>query len=180
MGEATGAGAIFGTTGGVMEAAVRSANFLLTGEELEQTEFTPVRGLQGIKEASVTVAGITLNLAVASGMKNAKILLEQIKKGESQYHFIEIMGCPGGCIAGGGQPIVRSCFLPNEEDDIQDTFRAKRAAALYSEDERQQLRQSHKNTQVQKLYEEFLGKPNSHKAHELLHTTYQARVGFND
>ena len=90
------------------------------------------------------------------------------------------MGCPGGCIAGGGQPIVRSCFLPNEDDDIQDTFRAKRAAALYSEDERQVLRQSHKNPQVRKLYDEFLGKPNSHKAHELLHTTYRARIGFND
>jgi NADP-reducing hydrogenase subunit HndD len=90
------------------------------------------------------------------------------------------MGCPGGCIAGGGQPIVRSCFLPHEADDIQDTFRAKRAAALYSEDERRTLRQSHNNPQIKQLYDEFLGKPNSHKAHELLHTTYRARVGFND
>ena len=90
------------------------------------------------------------------------------------------MGCPGGCIAGGGQPLVRSCFLPNEDDDIQDTYREKRAKALYSEDERQVLRQSHHNSQVQKLYEEFLGKPNSHKAHELLHTHYCAREGYND
>jgi NADP-reducing hydrogenase subunit HndD len=113
-------------------------------------------------------------------MKNAKVLLDQIKEGTSKYHFIEIMGCPGGCIAGGGQPFVRPCFLPNEGDDILDTFRQKRANALYSEDERQVLRQSHKNTQVQKLYEEYLGKPNSHKAHAVLHTHYKAREGFND
>ena len=113
-------------------------------------------------------------------MKNAKVLLDEIREGKSKYHFIEIMGCPGGCIAGGGQPIVRSCFLPNEDDDIQDTFRAKRAAALYSEDERQVLRQSHNNPQIKQLYDEFLGAPNSHKAHHLLHTTYEAREGFND
>ena len=180
LGEYTGAGVIFGVTGGVMEAAVRSANFLLTGEELEQTEFTPVRGLQGIKEASVTVAGITLNLAVASGMKNAKILLEQIKSGESQYHFIEIMGCPGGCVAGGGQPYVKPCFLPNEDADILDTYKSKRAAALYQEDESKALRASHKNPQIIKLYEDFLGQPNSHKAHELLHTMYASKEKFSD
>ena len=172
LGEYTGAGVIFGVTGGVMEAAVRSANFLLTGEELEQTEFTPVRGLQGIKEASVTVAGITLNLAVASGMKNAKILLEQIKKGESQYHFIEIMGCPSGCVNGGGQPFVKEIFLPNEDDDIVKTYVQKRAQVLYDLDKGKAVRRSHLNKDVQRLYEEFLGKPGSHTSHHLLHTTY--------
>ena len=180
MGEYTGAGVIFGVTGGVMEAALRTVYFVLTGKEHEAIKFEQVRGFEGVREASLDMNGMTVNVAIAHGMKNAKVLLDEIREGKSKYHFIEIMGCPGGCIAGGGQPIVRSCFLPNEDDDIQDTFRAKRATALYSEDERQQLRQSHKNTQVQKLYDEFLGKPNSHKAHELLHTTYQARVGFND
>ena len=180
MGEYTGAGVIFGVTGGVMEAALRTVYSVLTGKEHEDIKFDQVRGFEGVREASLDINGMTVNVAIAHGMKNAKVLLDQIRAGESKYHFIEVMGYPGGCIAGGGQPIVRSCFLPNEDDDIQDTFRAKRAAALYSEDERQVLRQSHKNPQVQKLYDEFLGKPNSHKAHELLHTTYRARIGFND
>ena len=123
---------------------------------------------------------MTVNVAIANGMKNAKVLLDQIRAGESKYHFIEIMGCPGGCVNGGGQPYVRSVFLPNEDDDIMDTYIQKRANALYSEDEAQVLRQSHKNVQVQKLYEEYLGKPNSHKAHHLLHTSYAARVGFDE
>ena len=180
MGQYTGAGVIFGVTGGVMEAAVRTVHYVLTGKELEGITYEAVRGLEGIREASVTVGDLTLNLAVAHGMKNAKVLLDQIREGKSKYHFIEIMGCPGGCIAGGGQPLVRPCFLPNEDDDILDTFRAKRAQALYSEDERQVLRQSHNNPQVQKLYEEYLTKPNSHKAHALLHTHYTPREGFND
>ena len=181
LGEYTGAGVIFGVTGGVMEAAVRSANYLLTGEELEQTEFTPVRGLQGIKEASVTVAGITLNMAVASGMKNAKILLEQIKKGESQYHFIEIMGCPSGCVNGGGQPFVKELFLPNEDDDIAKTYVQKRAQVLYDLDKGKAVRRSHLNKDVQRLYEEFLGQPGSHTSHHLLHTTYnQKREQYPD
>ena len=180
MGEYTGAGVIFGVTGGVMEAAVRTVYHVITGGELEGITFEAVRGLEGIRETSVTINGTTLNLAIAHGMKNAKVLLDQIRAGTSKYHFIEIMGCPGGCIAGGGQPIVRPCFLPHEDDDILDTFRAKRAAALYSEDERQVIRQSHNNPQVRKLYDEFLEKPNSHKAHELLHTHYTAREGFND
>ena len=180
MGQYTGAGVIFGVTGGVMEAAVRTVHYVLTGKELEGITYEAVRGLEGIREASVTVGDLTLNLAVAHGMKNAKVLLDEIREGKSKYHFIEIMGCPGGCIAGGGQPLVRPCFLPNEGDDILDTFRAKRAQALYSEDERQVLRQSHNNPQVQKLYEEFLTKPNSHKAHALLHTHYTPREGFND
>ena len=172
LGEYTGAGVIFGVTGGVMEAAVRSANYLLTGEELEQTEFTPVRGLQGIKEASVTVAGITLNLAVASGMKNAKVLLDQIKSGESQYHFIEIMGCPSGCVNGGGQPFVKELFLPNEDDDIAQTYVQKRAQVLYDLDKGKAVRRSHLNKDVQRLFKGFLGKPGSHTSHHLLHTTY--------
>ena len=176
----TGAGVIFGVTGGVMEAALRTVYFVLTGKEHEQIAFTAVRGLEGIREASLDINGMTVNVAIANGMKNAKVLLDQIRAGESKYHFIEIMGCPGGCVNGGGQPYVRSVFLPNEDDDIMDTYIQKRANALYSEDEAQALRQSHTNVQVQKLYEEYLGKPNSHKAHHLLHTTYAAREGFND
>ena len=180
LGDYSGAGVIFGVTGGVMEAALRTVYYVLTGKEHEGITFEEVRGFEGIREASLDINGTVINVAIAHGMKHAKVLLDEIRAGKSKYHFIEIMGCPGGCIAGGGQPIVRSCFLPHEADDIQDTFRAKRAKALYSEDQRQVLRQSHKNAQVQKLYDEFLGKPNSHKAHELLHTTYQARIGFND
>lgn len=174
VGEYTGAGVIFGATGGVMEAALRTAAYVLNGEELEHVELEDVRGMAGIKEATYTLGGMDVKVAVASGMKNAKVLLEQIKAGTSPYHFIEIMGCPGGCVAGGGQPYVKPCFLPNEADDILDTFRDKRAAALYQEDEGKQIRVSHKNEQVLKLYDEFLGSPNSHLAHELLHTTYNS------
>lgn len=180
LGEYSGAGVIFGVTGGVMEAALRTVYFVLTGKEHEIIKFNEVRGLEGIKEASIDINGTVVNVAIAHGMKNAKVLLDDIRAGKSKYHFIEIMGCPGGCIAGGGQPIVRSCFMPDEDADILDTYKEKRANALYSEDERLVLRQSHNNTQIKKLYEEFLGEPNSHKAHELLHTTYAARVGFND
>jgi NADP-reducing hydrogenase subunit HndD len=178
VGDYTGAGVIFGVTGGVMEAALRTAYFVLTGKEHEQIKFEEVRGFDGIKEASIDINGKKIEVAVASGMKNAKVLLDQIREGKSKYTFIEIMGCPGGCINGGGQPFVHECFLPNEEADIIDTYKAKRAAALYSEDERQVLRQSHNNPQIQKLYSDFLGKPNSHKAHELLHTTYSKREPF--
>ena len=180
LGEYTGAGVIFGVTGGVMEAALRTAYFALTGKEHEAIVFEEVRGFKGIKEASFNLAGTTLQVAVAHGMKNAKVLMDEIRAGTSKYQFIEIMGCPGGCINGGGQPYVRECFLPNEENDIMDTYAAKRAAALYSEDERQTLRQSHNNPQIKALYDEFLEKPNSHKAHELLHTTYGARVPFDE
>ena len=176
----TGAGVIFGVTGGVMEAALRTVYFVLTGKEYEKISFTEVRGLEGVREASLDINGMTVNVAIANGMKNAKVLLDQIRAGTSKYHFIEIMGCPGGCINGGGQPYVRPAFLPNEDDDILDTYIQKRANALYSEDERQVIRQSHNNPQIKQLYDEFLGEPNSHKAHELLHTTYQARIGFND
>ena len=178
MGEYTGAGVIFGTTGGVMEAALRTAYFVLTGKEHEAIKFDAVRGMKGLKEATIDINGTELKVAVASGMRNAKVLLDQIKEGTSPYTFIEIMGCPGGCINGGGQPFVKPSMLPNEELNIRETYREKRAQALYSEDERQALRQSHNNTQVKALYDNFLGKPNSHKAHELLHTHYQGKVKF--
>ena len=113
-------------------------------------------------------------------MKYAKVLLDDIRAGKSKYHFIEIMGCPGGCIAGGGQPYVKPCFLSNEDADIIDTYKEKRAKALYSEDERQTVRQSHNNQQIIQLYKDYLGEPNSHKAHELLHTSYVSREGFNE
>ncbi len=172
VGDYTGAGVIFGVTGGVMEAALRTAYFVLTGKEREGIEFHEVRGFEGIREAEFDLAGVKINVAVASGMKNAKVLMDDIRAGKSKYTFIEIMGCPGGCINGGGQPYVRECFLPNEDLDIYDTYQQKRANALYSEDERQVIRQSHRNAQVQALYDEFLEKPLSHKSHELLHTTY--------
>ena len=178
LGEYTGAGVIFGTTGGVMEAALRTAYYVLTGKEHEAVKFEAVRGMEGIKEASIDINGQELKVAIASGMRNAKVLLDQIREGVSPYTFIEIMGCPGGCINGGGQPFVKPQFLPNEDLNILDTYKEKRAAALYSEDERLALRQSHNNSQVQELYAKYLGKPNSHRAHELLHTTYKARVRF--
>ena len=180
MGDYSGAGVIFGVTGGVMEAALRTVYFKLTGEEKESITFEEVRGHDaGIREASVDMNGTVVNVAIASGMKSAKVLLDEIREGKSKYHFIEIMGCPGGCINGGGQPYIRSCFLPNEDDDIIDTYKEKRAKALYSEDERQTIRQSHNNPQIIELYEKYLGEPNSHKAHKLLHTEYAGREGFN-
>ena len=180
MGDYSGAAVIFGVTGGVMEAALPTVYFKLTGKEHEPITFTEVRGHDaGIREASIDINGTTVNVAIASGMRSAKVLLDEIKAGTSKYQFIEIMGCPGGCINGGGQPYVRPCFLPNEDDDIIDTYKEKRAKALYSEDERQTVRQSHNNPQITELYEKFLGEPNSHKAHELLHTTYTGREGFN-
>lgn len=178
LGDYSGAAVIFGVTGGVMEAALRTVYYVLTGREHEGIAFEAVRGLEGIREASLDINGMTVNVAIAHGMKNAKVLLDEIRAGRSKYHFIEIMGCPGGCIAGGGQPLVRPCFLPNEDDDILDTYKEKRAKALYSEDERLVLRQSHNNPQIKQLYDEFLEAPNSHKAHELLHTTYKAKVKY--
>ncbi len=178
--DTTGAAHIFGVTGGVMEAALRTAYFVLEGKEYGAIEFHEVRGFEGIREAEFTLGGVNIKVAVASAMKNAKVLMDQIKAGTSPYTFIEIMGCPGGCINGGGQPYVRSTFLPNEDIDIYETYQQKRANALYSEDERSVIRQSHNNKQVQDLYTEFLEKPNSHKAHELLHTTYNKdRVKFD-
>ena len=174
LGEYSGAGVIFGVTGGVMEAALRTAYFWLTGKEHEAIKFEAVRGLEGVKEAALDINGTVVKVAVCSGMRNAKALLEDVKNGKSDYAFIEIMGCPGGCINGGGQPYVKPLFLPNEDDNILDTYRAKRASVLYSEDEKQTVRQSHNNKDIQKLYKDFLGKPGSEIAEELLHTSYDA------
>lgn len=181
VGEYSGAGVIFGATGGVMEAALRTAAKKLTGKELADPEIKDVRGLDGIKEATYNLGGAEVKVAVAHGMKNAKVLLDEIRAGKSPYQFIEIMGCPGGCVAGGGQPYVKPCFMPNEDDDILDTYKEKRAAALYKEDRMKKNRLSHENKQIIELYEKFLGEPNSHKAHELLHTSYNAnREKFKD
>ena len=180
MGDYSGAGTIFGVTGGVMEAALRTAYFVLEGKEHEGIKFEAVRGIKELKEASVEMGGMTVNVAVTSGMANASKLLDDIRAGRSKYQFIEIMCCPGGCINGGGMPIVRHAFLPDEDIDIVDTYRQKRAAALYSEDERNVVRQSHNNKQIQELYKNFLGEPNSHLAHELLHTSFKAREPFRD
>ena len=180
VGTYTGAGVIFGVTGGVMEAALRTAYYVLEGKEYGPIAFKEVRGFDDLKEATLTLGGQTIKVAVAHGMKNAKPIMDDIRAGKSPYTFIEVMCCPGGCINGGGQSYVRPSLLPNEDPDILDTYKAKRAAALYSEDERQTLRQSHNNPQIKQLYDEFLGEPNSHKAHELLHTTYNKdRVRFN-
>ena len=175
LGEYTGAGVIFGATGGVMEAAVRTAYHIITGKELEPVDFEPARGLKGIKDASVEINGNKINIAVASSVKNAKVLLEDIKAGKSKYHFIEIMGCPGGCINGGGQPFVKEIFLPNEDDDIMNTYIAKRAKVLYDEDKNKVVRRSHLNKDVQALYRDYLKEPGSPIAHKLLHTSYNAK-----
>ena len=174
LGDYSGAGVIFGVTGGVMEAALRTAYFWLTGKEYGPINFHEVRGLEAVKEADINVEGTVVKVAVTSGMKNAKALLDQVKAGTSPYAFIEIMCCPGGCINGGGQPFVHPTLLPNEDDDILDTYRAKRAAVLYSEDERQVIRQSHNNKDIKKLYEDYLKEPGSELAEELLHTSYVA------
>lgn len=170
LGESTGAAVIFGATGGVMEAALRTAVEILTGEELAKVEFEEVRGTQGIKEAAYHVAGMDVKIAVASGLGNAKALLEKVKAGEAEYHFIEIMGCPGGCVNGGGQPQV-----PAHVRNFTDV-RALRAKGLYDNDAKKTIRKSHENPAIKKLYEEFLGEPGSHKAHELLHTSYVKRT----
>lgn len=169
LGESTGAAVIFGVTGGVMEAALRTVVDVLTGEDMPRLEYADVRGLEGIKEATVNVNGTDINVAIVHGTANAAKLLNAIRAGEKTYHFIEVMGCPGGCVTGGGQPIVdaRARYYVDP--------RAARAAATYSEDESMAIRKSHKNPAVQKLYAEFLGEPNSHIAHELLHTTYVDR-----
>ncbi|MBQ2444310.1 MAG: iron hydrogenase small subunit [Clostridia bacterium] len=168
----SGAGVIFGVTGGVMEAALRTAYFALEGKEYGPINFNEVRGFEGVKEATFTLGGKEIKIAVAHGMKNAKPIMEDIRAGKSPYTFIEIMCCPGGCINGGGQSYVRPSLLIDEEVNIIDTYLKRRAHALYLEDERQAYRQSHNNPQIKQLYADYLGEPNSHKAHELLHTTY--------
>lgn len=181
LGLSSGAADIFGVTGGVMEAALRTVYELVTGTQLpfDKLHVTPIVGLQQIKEAEFTIEnpleaykfldGVTVKVAVTSGLSGAKILLEQIAKGESPYHFIEVMGCPGGCISGGGQP------RPTTPE-----IRQKRLEAIYREDEGKLLRKSHENEYVNKLYEDFLKEPNGHKSHELLHTHYTKRGKFNE
>lgn len=168
FGEATGAGVIFGTTGGVMEAAIRTVYEILEGKELDNLNVEPVRGLDGIKEATLKISGKDVKVACVHGTANARIILEKIKAGE-HYDFVEIMACPGGCIHGGGQPIVDSATKAKVN------VKELRAKALYSEDEASTLRKSHDNPYVKKLYEEYFEAPGSHKAHELLHTTYTKR-----
>ena len=161
LGVGSGAGAIFGATGGVMEAALRTVYEKVTGKTLKKLEFTAVRGFEGIKEATVTINGRDIRLAVVHTLKNARKIMEQVKKGISPYDFIEVMACPGGCIGGGGQPIGTT-----------NAIRQKRMAALYEIDQNMPLRKSHENPEIITLYKDFLGEPLSEKAHELLHTTY--------
>ena len=172
LGDSTGAAVIFGATGGVMEAALRTAVEKLSGEELKSLDFTEVRGTDGIKEASYTVNGMEVKVCVVSGLANANTIMEKVKNGTADYHFIEIMGCPGGCVNGGGQPIQHA-VVRNFVD-----LRARRAAALYEADKDMPLRKSHESEAVKRLYDEFLGEPGSHKAHDVLHTSYVARPKY--
>lgn len=170
--EASGAGVIFGATGGVTEAALRTVYEIVEKKPLDKVEFEAVRGTDGIKEATVTLGGKDVRVAIAHGLGNARALLEAIRNGEKSYEFVEIMACPGGCVTGGGQPICHSKTYMDVD------VKAERAKALYSEDARLSIRKSHENPDIKKLYEEFLEKPGSHIAHELLHTHYIARGKF--
>ena len=165
----SGAGAIFGATGGVMEAALRTAAEVIEGKELKTLDFDDVRGTEGIKRATYQLGDIELRVAVASGTANAKRLLRAVEAGEEKVDFIEIMACPGGCVNGGGQP-TQPAKVRNTVD-----LRAKRAAVLYTADKNMNLRKSHENSAVKRLYDEYLGAPNSHKAHEIMHTSYIKR-----
>jgi NADP-reducing hydrogenase subunit HndD len=162
LGESTGAGVIFGNTGGVIEAACRTAYELYTGKKLERIEFTELRGMEGVRSATLDFDGLPLNIGIAHGLGNARKLLNDVRSGKSQFHAIEVMACPGGCIGGGGQPLHHG----NSE------IIKARAAAIYTEDRKKPLRKSHENPFIIKLYDEFLGKPGSEKAHHLLHTHY--------
>ncbi len=164
LGISSGAGVIFGATGGVMEAALRTAYEIVTGRTLPRIEFEEVRGMQGIKNAEINLNGLSLKVAIAHGLSNAKVLLEEVQKGKSPYHFIEIMACPGGCLGGGGQPMPTNLEI-----------RKARAKSLYQEDKNKPIRKSHQNPAIITLYKEFLGKPLSEKAHKLLHTSYTKR-----
>ncbi len=179
MGESTGAGVIFGATGGVMEAALRTAYEIVTGREIpfKNLEVTAVRGMEGVKETTITIEkplpewsfldGVQLNCAVAHGLTNAKLAMDAVKNGTAKFHFLEVMACPGGCLGGGGQPIPTNAEI-----------RKRRAAAIYAEDGGKPLRKSHQNPEVIKIYQDFLGKPNGELSHHLLHTTYQPRERF--
>ncbi len=169
FGIGSGAGAIFGATGGVMEAALRTAAEVIEGKPLQKLDFTEVRGTEGVKTASYKLGDITLNVAVASGTANAKKVLEAVKAGEMDVQFIEIMACPGGCVNGGGQPIQPAVVKMTTD------LKAVRAAVLYNDDKTSDLRKSHENSDVKRLYDEYFGEPNSHKAHEILHTHYIKR-----
>ncbi len=172
FGLGSGAGTIFGATGGVMEAALRTAAEIVTGKPLEKLEFNDVRGVAGIKEATYELAGNVIKVAVASGLENADRLLRMVKSGEKYYDFIEIMACPGGCVNGGGQPIV-----PASVRNFVDV-RAVRAAALYQDDLNLPVRKSHENPDIKSIYAEYFEKPGSHKAHEILHTAYTKRPKY--
>ena len=162
LGESTGAGVIFGATGGVIEAACRTAYELYTGKKLERLDFTELRGMEGVRSATIDFDGLPLNIGIAHGLGNARKLLDDVRSGKSQYHAIEVMACPGGCIGGGGQPLHHG----NSE------IIKARATAIYTEDRKKPLRKSHENPFIIKLYDEFLGKPGSEKSHHLLHTHY--------
>ena len=172
MGDATGAGVIFGATGGVMEAALRTVAEVLSGKSIENVDYEQVRGVEGIKEATVKVGDLELKAAVAHGLGNARKLLDRIKAGEANYHFVEIMACPGGCVNGGGQPIQ-----PSKVRSWTD-LRAERAKAIYQEDRELPIRKSHENPKVKALYDEYLGEPGGHKSHKLLHTHYTKRENY--
>ncbi|SCG82255.1 NADH dehydrogenase I subunit G [Proteiniborus sp. DW1] len=169
MGESTGAAVIFGTTGGVMEAALRTVADILSNQDLKEIDYTPVRGLEGIKEATVRIGNLDVKVAVAHGTGNASKLLGKVRKGEADYHFIEVMGCQGGCINGGGQPIIM------DKDKTEEVCKL-RAQGLYNIDKEMPLRKSHTNPEIKALYEEYLGEANGHKAHKLLHTHYIKRA----
>ncbi len=169
LGESTGAAVIFGVTGGVMEAALRTVAEVLEGKELDKVEFHAVRGIESVKEATLNVAGMDVNICVVSGLDAVDKVLTAVENGEKNYHFIEVMCCPGGCVNGGGQPI-QSATVRQKLD-----LRAERAKALYSYDEANTLRKSHESPVVKALYDEYFGEPGSHKAHEILHTSYVDR-----
>jgi iron-only hydrogenase group A len=170
LGVSSGAADIFGATGGVMEAALRTAYEKITGKELETLDFEDVRGVEGVKETSVEINGLTVNIGVANGLQNAKNLLDRVVSGEKAYHIIEIMACPGGCVAGGGQP-----YPPDGMHVLDPELGRLRARALYTIDAGKSMRKSHENPSIELLYENFLGAPNSHLCHELLHTHYEPK-----
>jgi NADP-reducing hydrogenase subunit HndD len=170
LGFSSGAADIFGTTGGVMEAALRTAAEKITGKPLTKLEFKQVRAVEGLREATVKIGGQDINVAVANGLGNAKIILEKIRSGEAQYHLVEVMACPGGCIGGGGQP-----YPPEGYHVLDKEINRLRAQALYTIDEAKTVRKSHENPFVVKLYDEYLKEPGSELAHKLLHTTYGPR-----
>ena len=173
MGEATGAAAIFGTTGGVMEAALRTAQDTLTGKKLDKIEFKQIRGEKGIKRANLQIAGKNVKVVVASGLGNAKKIMNEIKSGKADYQFVEIMACPGGCIMGGGQPIKKS------KERLGQDIRKLRADCIYGIDEKSKIRKSHENPVLKKIYKDYLGKPLEGKSHVLLHTSYKKKEKYN-